>query len=157
VSLIVREPDLTVNMSRYLAERIENESNIDLYLRSEVRELGGDNRLETVVMEDARTGDHLEVPARALFVFIGTAPRVQWLRQEVALDDKGFVLTGPHAGSDGRASDGTIPLLLETSRPGVFAAGDVRSGSVKRIAAAVGEGALAVRLIHQHLAFANGS
>jgi thioredoxin reductase (NADPH) len=156
VSLIVREPELTVNMSRYLAERIENESNIDLYLRSEVRELGGDNRLETVVMEDARTGDRLEVPARALFVFIGTAPRVQWLRQEVALDDKGFVLTGPHAGSDGRASGGTVPLLLETSRPGVFAAGDVRSGSVKRIAAAVGEGALAVRLIHQHLAFVNG-
>jgi thioredoxin reductase (NADPH) len=156
VSLIVREPELTVNMSRYLAERIEHESNIDLYLNSEVRELGGDNRLETVVMEDTRTGDRLEVTARALFVFIGTAPRVQWLRQEVALDDKGFVLTGPAARSDGRAAEDPAPLLLETSRPGVFAAGDVRSGSVKRIAAAVGEGALAVRLIHQHLAFVNG-
>ena len=142
VRLIVREDELTEYMSRYLADRIERSANIEVLLHSEVRELVGDDELEAVVVEDNHSGTRSSLDARALFVFIGTDPCTGWLAGELERDGGGYILTGPATGSAG---------LLETSRPGVFAAGDVRSGSAQRVAAAVGEGAMAVRLVHEHL------
>jgi thioredoxin reductase (NADPH) len=149
VTLIVRDPDLTSYMSRYLADRIEREPGIEVVLHTQVRELLGDDVLEVVVVEDEQTGQRRTIDARALFVFIGADPHTDWLAGLVALDGHGFVVTGR------RADDAA--LALETSRPGVFAAGDVRSGSIKRVASAVGEGAMAIRLVHEHLADQYGS
>ena len=150
VDLIVREPVLTENMSRYLADRIERNPDIDVHLHSEVRELCGRDALEALVVEDNRTGDRERIEARALFVFIGAAPHTQWLGQNMTLDSGGYILTGPDA-CNGDMSDGRVPLMLETSLPGVFAAGDVRSGSIKRVASAVGEGSIAIRMVHERL------
>ena len=142
VRLVVRERELTENMSRYLADRIMRSQNVDVMLGCEVRELIGENELEGVVVEENETGRRTTVDARALFIFTGGEPCNGWLGGELTLDDRGYVLTGAAVGSD---------LPLQTSRPGVFAAGDVRSGSARRVAAAVGEGAMAVRLVHEHL------
>jgi thioredoxin reductase (NADPH) len=155
VSLIVREDELTRNMSFYLADRIDRNPKIEVLLHHEVAELVGDRVLEAVTVSDRATGDARTVDARSLFVFIGAQPHAGWVGDGVALDEGGFVRTGPEAISDGRAETwrklDRAPLLLETSQPGVFAAGDVRSGSVKRVASAVGEGAMAVRLVHEYL------
>ena len=140
VTLVVREDELTENMSRYLADRIERAPSVDVRLHTELRELVGGHRLEGAVVEDTHTGERAKLPALALFVFIGAAPHSAWLGDQVELDDGGYVRTG---------RDGS--LLLETNLPGVFAAGDVRSGSIKRVASAVGEGAMAVRLVHERL------
>jgi thioredoxin reductase (NADPH) len=142
VWLIVREHELTEHMSRYLADRIARTSNVHVLLHTEIRELVGEQELEAVVVEDIETGERRRVAARELFVFIGADPCSGWIAGELQLDDGGYVVTGPDAGAGG---------LLETSRTGVFAAGDVRSGSAQRVAAAVGEGAMAVRLVHEHL------
>jgi thioredoxin reductase (NADPH) len=149
VTMIVRNPDLTECMSRYLADRIGRDPNIDVLVDTEVRELLGDDVLEALVVEDRRTGRRRTIDARALFVFIGAEPYTDWLAGMVALDGDGFVVTGRRAGD--------AALALETSKPGVFAAGDVRSGSIKRVASAVGEGAMAIRLVHEHLADQYGS
>jgi thioredoxin reductase (NADPH) len=120
-----------------------------------VRELVGDPVLEGLVVEDNSTGERRTLEARALFVFIGAAPHTEWLGEQVALDDGGFILTGPPAaraaGNEAWTVVGRQPLLLETSLPGVFAAGDVRKGSIKRVASAVGEGAMSVRLVYEAL------
>jgi thioredoxin reductase (NADPH) len=145
VSLIVREPDLGAHMSRYLADRIERTPAVEVLLESEVVELRGDHALDGLVARNRRTGESRDVRARALFVFIGNTPRTEWLRGAVALDSGGYVITGPAA-----ATADHEPLMLETSLPGVFAVGDVRSCSVQRVASAVGEGALAIRLVHEH-------
>jgi thioredoxin reductase (NADPH) len=150
VELIVREPVLTENMSRYLADRIERNPDIDVHLHSEVRELCGQEALEALVVEDNRTGDRQRIEALALFVFIGAAPHTQWLGDNVALDSGGYILTGPDA-RNGDRSDDRVPLMLETSLPGVFAAGDARSGSIKRVASAVGEGSIAIRMVHERV------
>jgi thioredoxin reductase (NADPH) len=142
VRLVVRERELTDHMSRYLADRIMRRPNVDVMLRSEVRELIGQDELEGVVVEENESGRRRTVDARALFIFTGGEPCNGWLGGELRLDDRGYVLTGAAVGSD---------LPLQTSRPGVFAAGDVRSGSARRVASAVGEGAMAVRLVHEHL------
>jgi thioredoxin reductase (NADPH) len=131
-------------MSRYLADQIEKIPSIEVLLHSEVCEVHGKAMLEEVVIEDRKTQERRIEQAKALFVFIGSAPHVEWLGNQIELDDRRFVLTGNQLKGDRK--------LLETSLTGVFAAGDVRSGSVKRIAAAVGDGALAVRLVHEHLA-----
>jgi thioredoxin reductase (NADPH) len=146
VRLLVRGDDLGRSMSRYLADRIERNRDVEVMLHTEVREAIGDESLEALVVEDNRTGERKVLPARELFVFIGAEPYTSWLGDKVALDDRGFVLTGVQADSDRPA------LPLETSLPGVLAVGDVRSGSIKRVASAVGEGAMAVRLVHDHLA-----
>ncbi|WP_405143963.1 FAD-dependent oxidoreductase [Sphaerisporangium sp. NBC_01403] len=155
VRLLVRSGDLGKDMSRYLVDEIERNRGVQVLLNTEVRELIGDRALQGVVAENNRTGERREIEARAVFVFIGADPHTQWLADEVALDDKGFVLTGPdavHAGGDGeRWEKPGRPFPLETSRMGVFAVGDVRSGSIKRVASAVGEGSMAIRLIHEHL------
>jgi thioredoxin reductase (NADPH) len=143
-------------MSRYLIDRIERSPVVDVHLHTEVRELLGENGiLEGLVVEDNQSGEPSTLAARMLFVFIGAAPHTQWLGDQVALDDRGFILTGPQAvpppGNGAPAEAVHQPQLLETSRPGVFAVGDVRSGSIKRVASAVGEGAMAVRLAYEHL------
>ncbi|MCO5995709.1 FAD-dependent oxidoreductase [Actinoallomurus rhizosphaericola] len=139
VRLFVRGGDLGKSMSRYLIDQIERSPGIEVHLRTEVRELVGDETLEAVVVEDGRTGERRVHEARNLFIFIGADPCVGWLAGQVELDGKGFIRTGDDA------------LPLETSLPGVFAVGDVRSGSIKRVASAVGEGAMAVRLVHERL------
>ena len=155
VYLLVRGRDLTENMSRYLVDQVERHPSIEVLRCTEVRELGGRKTLEAVVVENNQTGELRKLPARALFVFIGASPHTAWLSGTVALDKDGFVLTGTDA-DEFRVEDlwrhvSRPPLVLETSRPGVFAAGDVRRGSIKRMASAVGEGAMAVRLVYEHL------
>ena len=151
VSVVVRHDDLTRSMSRYLVDRIEQAPRVEVLLSTEVRELVGDTSLEAVVVEDNRTGARSTLETNAMFVFIGAEPCTAWLGDTLALDDHGFVRTGPAVGAAGGVQRGE-PALLETSRPGIFAAGDVRAGSVKRVASAVGEGAMAVQLVHRHLA-----
>jgi thioredoxin reductase (NADPH) len=161
VHLVVREDALGRNMSRYLVDRIERLGNVEVLCDSEVRELRGDDTLEALVVENNRTGERRTLTARAMFVFIGVQPHARWLADQLALDDNGFIRTGADAASPNTAGQagqtGRQPLPLETSQPGVFAAGDVRSGSVKRVASAVGEGAMAVRLVHDHLQQVGGS
>jgi thioredoxin reductase (NADPH) len=142
VTLVVREPDLTASMSRYLIDRLSRLDNVTVLLSSQVQELIGDSVLEAVAVAD-RSGHQAVLEARALFIFIGMAPATGWLGDLVELDDHGFVRTGPDARP---AECGWRTSALETSQPGVFAVGDVRSGSAKRVATAVGEGAMAIRL-----------
>ncbi|RAY11009.1 cyclic nucleotide-binding protein [Actinomadura craniellae] len=149
VTLLVRGGDLSANMSRYLVDQIERSERVDVRLCAEVRELVADGGLNAIVVEDGRTGERDLLPARALFVFIGAVPHTGWLPDQVALDAEGFIRTGREAGP---GPGGRRPGHLETSLPGVFAAGDVRSGSIKRVASAVGEGAAAVQLVHRRLA-----
>lgn len=143
VNLVIRHDDLGRDMSRYLADRVEQSPRIKVWRNSEVRELIGDEALDEVVLRDLRTDEKEHVAATALFVLIGAAPHTSWLQGEIPLDAKGFVLTGPAAGRH----DG----MFETRRHGVFAVGDVRSGSVKRVASAVGEGAVVIRQVHEFL------
>ena len=157
VYLLIRGDDPGKGMSRYLVDRVLRAENVELLANTEVRELVGEDYLEGVVIEDNRSGARRNLGARNLFVFIGAEANTGWLRGAIKLDERGFVLTGGDL--DGSALDGDAweelsrePYLLETSLPGVFAAGDVRSGSIKRVASAVGEGSMAVRLVHQHLA-----
>jgi thioredoxin reductase (NADPH) len=156
VRMVVREVTLDENMSRYLADRILHDPRIEVHLHTEVEELeGAGTRLEAVRVRDSTTGEQQRLPARDVMVFIGGSPSTSWLPDSVTLDSGGYIVTGPEAGrSSDEGQHGGPPLLLETSLPGVFAAGDVRSGSVKRVASAVGEGAMAVRMVHQHLATA---
>jgi thioredoxin reductase (NADPH) len=157
VNLLIRGGDLGRSMSRYLIDRIERTANIELLVHAEVRELMGDLALEGVVVEDNRSGERRTLEARALFVFIGAEANTGWLKGTIALDERGFVPTGralDHSALDSQAWDGLSrePFMLESSQPGIFAVGDVRSGSVKRVASAVGEGSMAVRFVHQYLA-----
>jgi thioredoxin reductase (NADPH) len=144
-------------MSRYLVDRITSAGNVELLANTEIRELMGGDHLDGVVVEDNRSGARRTLGARALFFFIGAEANTHWLKGAVELDQRGFVLTGREL--DGSALEEDIwqglsrePYPLETSLPGVFAAGDVRSGSIKRVASAVGEGSMTVRLVHQYLA-----
>jgi thioredoxin reductase (NADPH) len=146
ITLIVREHDLSEHMSRYLIDQVTRLPNVQVMEDSEVRELHGDHALEAITVVGTPAGTRRVLPARALFVFIGAVPCTDWLGGLVDLDDHGFVRTGAGALAAAGGPDGTGPLPLETNRPGVFAVGDVRSGSAKRVAAAVGEGAMAIRL-----------
>jgi thioredoxin reductase (NADPH) len=147
IRLIIRGDDIGQDMSRYLADRVVRLPNVEILLHTEVRELLGRDSLEALLIEDSHTGERRLVDARALFVFIGAEPCTGWLAGRIALDSNGFILTGRDA--DGAA--GERSSLLGTSQPGVFAAGDVRHGSIKRVASAVGEGAMAVRLVWEYL------
>ena len=157
VYLLIRGGDLGKSMSRYLIDRIEKTDNIELLSHIGVRELMGDGALEGVVVEDNRSGERRILRARALFVFIGAEANTGWLKGTIALDERGFVPTGrtlDRCALDSQAWNGLSrePFMLESSQPGIFAVGDVRSGSVKRVASAVGEGSMAVRFVHQYLA-----
>jgi len=155
VHVVVRKPGLGANMSRYLVERIESMKNVTIHGECTVSALGGNGRLAAVDVRD-RSGGVWRLETGALFLFIGADANSQWLRGCVELDRNGFVLTGPALPAGTSENErwravGRSPFLLETSLPGVFAAGDVRSGSVKRCATAVGEGAMAVNFVHQHI------
>jgi thioredoxin reductase (NADPH) len=143
VRMLVRGGGLSESMSRYLADAIDRTPGIEIMFHTEVRELLGDGYLRAARAQNNQTGQIIEIETNALFVFIGADPHSGWLKGAVALDDRGFVVTGEGSSSNGEA------LPLETGRPGVFAAGDIRSGSTKRVASAVGEGAMAVRLVHE--------
>jgi thioredoxin reductase (NADPH) len=149
VRLLIRGGDLGENMSRYLVDRIERNADIEVMRHTEVRELVGDESLRLLTVVDNRTGVEHRIPANALFVFIGAEPNTAWLGDSLALDRNGFILTGPDLRRQPGDDESGRPFLLETSLPSVFAAGDVRSGSIKRVASAVGEGAMAVRFVHQ--------
>lgn len=156
VTLAVRGDSLERSMSSYLIEQIAGVETIDVRVNTQVDSCSGVDHLECVTLLDTRTGEPVQVDCGHLFVFIGAAPLTDWLPDEVARDAAGFVRTGPELVLDGVRPAGwdldRDPYLLESSVPGVFVAGDVRSESVKRVASAVGEGALAVTLVHRYLA-----
>jgi thioredoxin reductase (NADPH) len=155
VVLVVRAATLEATMSRYLVERITSAPNIDVRCRSEVVAARGDGHLEKLTLADRDSGATEEVSSSWLFIFIGASPRTEWLGPDVVRDDKGFVVTGQDllGPAYGRAWPlPRAPFGLETSVPGVFAAGDVRLDSMKRVASAVGEGAMSIYLVHRYLA-----
>jgi thioredoxin reductase (NADPH) len=151
VYLVVRGDDLYKDMSAYLARRIEETPNIEILLNTEVRGLSGNSHLSEVELINNKTGERRTVKTPALFSFIGAVPRTDWLPAEIERDEKQFIRTGPELSQSPHWSARRQPFLLETSHPGVFAAGDARSGSVKRVASAVGEGAMAVLFVHEFL------
>ncbi|ORJ61803.1 FAD-dependent oxidoreductase [Mycobacterium simiae] len=154
VYVVIRGDDLNKSMSRYLVDQINRHPRVTVRSCTEIRGVHGNGALSAVVTEDKRTGERRSIQTRALFVFIGAAPNTSWLAGAVELDDRGFVPTGLaalYSDADGaRRGPQRQPMMLETSQPGVFAAGDVRSGSVKRVASAVGEGSMAIRQIHEY-------
>jgi thioredoxin reductase (NADPH) len=155
VNMIIRGPDLTRSMSRYLIDQLDGIENIEVHPHTEVCSCAGDGHLERLVLRDVRSGETRPVDTTWLFIFIGAQPHTDWLDGTVNRDPNGFVLTGPDLLADGKRPSGwnlpRDPYHLEASVPGVFAAGDVRSDSVKRVASAVGEGAMAVSLVHRYL------
>jgi thioredoxin reductase (NADPH) len=155
VVLLVRAATLTDTMSRYLVERIASTPSIEVRYRSEVVAGRGDGHLEALTLADRASGVTEEVPSSWLFVFIGASPRTEWLGSEVVRDERGFVVTGQDLLGPTHANRWPLsraPFALETSVPGVFAAGDVRLDSMKRVASAVGEGAMSIYLVHRYLA-----
>lgn len=153
VLVVVRGDSLTKNMSDYLSRRVQAQKNIDIHYRTEIRKMFGGQRLEEIELENTRTGERWTVKTPAVFSMIGARPCTEWLPPEIARDDKGFVKTGADVADAPRwRGNREAPLPLETSLSGIFAAGDVRSGSVKRCAAAVGEGGMAVAGIQIRLA-----
>jgi len=153
VLLVVRGSSLTKSMSSYLSRRIEAQKNIQILYETEIKRMSGRRKLESVALENTRTGERQTVETPAVFSMIGALPCTNWLPHEIERDAKGFILTGAAvAQSSAWQKMNRAPGPLETSRPGVFAAGDVRSGSVKRCAAAVGEGGMAVENVHRALA-----
>jgi thioredoxin reductase (NADPH) len=151
VLLLIRGDDLRKNMSSYLVRRIEQTANIELLCNTTIRRMLGDTHLQSVEIFNSKTGEQRTVETPGVFSFIGADPRTGWLPPEIERDAKGFVQTGMALARSPYWTSGRQPFLLETSRPGVFAAGDVRSGSVKRVASAVGEGAMAVQFVHERL------
>jgi thioredoxin reductase (NADPH) len=155
VTILVRAPSLRKSMSHYLIEQIERIPAISVRICTEVAEAHGDGHLERLTLRDSTTGDTETADAQWLFVFIGAAPLTDWLDGVVQRDGRGFILAGPDLVTDGERPAGwpldRLPYHLETSVPGVFAAGDVRAESAKRVASAVGEGAMAVMLVHRYL------
>lgn len=155
VTLLVRGESLGAKMSQYLVERIGTIPNIEVRLHTDVTAVDGNGHIETITHLDHQSGKEEAEPAGALFIFTGALPCTDWLQDVVQLDEHGFVLAGPQLVHDGKQPKGWSlerdPYLLETSLPGVFVVGDVRSGSIKRVASAVGEGSIAVQFIHQYL------
>ncbi len=151
VTLLVRGASLEAGMSDYLVRQIGAAPNVEVRLRTRAVDGRGEARLEALVLEDAGTGERVEVAAAALFVLIGAEPRTGWLGDAVQRDGRGYVLTDRDITREAWPLE-RPPLPFETGIPGVFAAGDARHGSVKRVAAAVGEGSVAIASVHQYLA-----
>src|SRR5712692_517267 len=151
VLLVIRGDDLYKHMSSYLAKRIEQTPNIELLRNSTVQRMNGDGHLNSIEIVNSTTGEKRTVETPAVFSFIGAVPRTDWLPPEIERDAKGFIMTGPSLAQSPHWTGKRQPFLLETSRAGVFAAGDVRSDSVKRVASAVGEGAMAVQFVQEYL------
>ncbi len=163
VRMLVRSGELSSTMSRYLIQRLTQNPRIELHLNTEIISLEGAERLERVVWQDSKTGKTSTNDIQHVFVMTGASPRTEWLRGCVALDEKGFILTGRDLeardlktqaapGENPRWPLARAPQMMETSLPGVFAVGDARAGNVKRVAAAVGEGAISIHMVHQALA-----
>jgi thioredoxin reductase (NADPH) len=149
VTILVRSSSLAASMSEYLIREIEHAPGINVRYRSEVTGGSGGGQLEHLQITDRESGKIESLPAAGLFILIGAQPFTGWLPQTIERDRWGYILTGPDAG---RWPLPRPPFLLETSLPGVFAVGDVRHGSIKRVASAVGEGSIAIRLVHDYLA-----
>jgi thioredoxin reductase (NADPH) len=155
VYMLVRSDKLSDTMSRYLIQRIEENPAIELHYKTEIVGLAGDTHLERITWRDKVSGETSDHEIRHVFIMAGASPRTEWLTDCLVLDNKGFILTG----RDLDGTTGTLawsgarpPYMLETSLPGVFAVGDVRSSNVKRVASAVGEGAISISLVHRALA-----
>jgi thioredoxin reductase (NADPH) len=155
VILLVRGPSLAETMSQYLIDQIQSTDNIAVEFGTRVVEVHGEDHLDSISIACDRSGEIRQVPASALFIFIGATPRTDWLDGTVQRDERGFILTGPDLLRDGKKPKGWTndrePGLLETNVPGVFAVGDVRHGSIKRVASGVGEGSVAIQFVHQYL------
>jgi thioredoxin reductase (NADPH) len=155
VIMLVRGPSLAATMSQYLIDQIEATPNIEIQTQSRVSGVAGDERLRSITITADANGGSRQVPASSLFIFIGAEPRTAWIEGVIERDKRGFILTGQDLTRDGkRPKDWPLdrdPGLLETNVPGVFAVGDVRYGSVKRVASGVGEGSVAIQFVHQYL------
>jgi thioredoxin reductase (NADPH) len=151
VLLLIRDDDLNQTMSNYLIERIEGTENIDVLPNTEIIKMFGEKHLEAVELKNNKTGDARKIRLSGVFSFIGATPRTCWLPPEIEIDEKGFIKTGSQVSTSRQWALKRPPFFLESSRPGIFAAGDVRSGSVKRVASAVGEGAMALQFVHEYL------
>jgi thioredoxin reductase (NADPH) len=155
VVILVRGESLASTMSQYLIDQIQETPKIQLWTHARVAEVHGETHLEEISVLCSDTGKIERVPANAMFIFIGALPRTDWLGSVVERDERGFLLTGPDLIRDGQRPKGWTldrdPFLLETNVPGIFAVGDVRHGSIKRVASGVGEGSVAVQFIHQYL------
>ncbi|MDQ3395001.1 MAG: FAD-dependent oxidoreductase [Bacteroidota bacterium] len=155
VRILIIEESLKNTMSQYLIEQIEGVQNIEVHATTEIKEAIGEKNLKKVKVENNSTGEINEYDATAVFIYIGAEPKSEWLPKSIMRDEKGFILTGADVFIDEKLPDNwklkRPPGLLETSVPGIFAAGDIRSGSVKRVASAVGEGAMSITFVHQYL------
>ena len=152
VTLLVRGDALAKSMSYYLTEQLRTKKNIRVEVRSEVVDAFGDDHLEAIAIANRATGETTRYDAAALFVMIGADAETNWLPEQIERDERGYVITGPSASTSARWSIQRDPYLLETTVPGIFSVGDVRAGSVKRVAAGVGEGSMAIAFVHQYLA-----
>jgi thioredoxin reductase (NADPH) len=157
VTILCRGPNLRKSMSRYLVDQLATRSNIQPLYRSEVVRADGEEALEALEIRNLDLDDVARVESGGLFIFIGADAETAWLPPEIALDANGYVLTGTDVAAAGRWGQDRDPYLLETSVPGIFACGDVRFGPVKRVAAAVGEGSMAIAFVHQYLRHVDGN
>ena len=154
VTMIVRGPSMAAKMSRYLVDQIEGEPNIDVMVNTQVKEVLGDERVESIRLLDSSTDEITDYPASALFIFVGAVPHSSVVTDTVAMNEQGFVYTGADIFRNGKPESWNIerePFMLETSVPGIFAAGDIRHGVVRRVASAVGQGSVAISMVHKYL------
>lgn len=151
VTMVVRADSLEASMSQYLIDELAATTNVELRLGNEVVGGGGQDRLDHLVIRNRHTGEEDTLHADGLFILIGADPHTDWLPPELARDGKGFLLTGANIPAESLTRPEYVPDTLETSIPGVFAAGDVRSGSIRRVASAVGEGSIAIQQVHRFL------
>jgi thioredoxin reductase (NADPH) len=155
VTMLIRGSSLTKSMSQYLIDEIKMQKNITVLNNTQVVGVEGENNLERIVTANSETGAREVFSTTALFIFIGAVPRTEWLQSQLACDEEGFILAGPDLLHGEKRPKGwhleRDPYLLETSVPGIFVAGDVRFHSIKRVAASVGDGSIAVQFVHQYL------